>query len=108
MKIDQSDPNWHFAEHQNLYKTTRPKQKIILLNFEQNDQKEASEPDHVMLDGIKMSKTAATTQKELGGQLEGHGSDVRPGLHVCWVVSWEVMVRRTAWSKFAAYGRGRN
>ena len=44
MKIDQSDPNWHFAEHQNLQKTTRPKQKITLLNFEQNDQKETSEP----------------------------------------------------------------
>ena len=38
-------------------------QKIILLNFEQNDQKEASEPDHVMLDRIKMSKTAATAKK---------------------------------------------
>ena len=63
MKIDQWDPNWHFAEPQNLQKTTRPKQKIILLNFEQNDQKEASEPDHVMLDRIKMSKTAATAKK---------------------------------------------
>ena len=63
MKIDQSDPNLHFAAPQNLQKTTRPKQKIILLNFEQNDQKEASEPDHVMLDRIKMSKTAATAKK---------------------------------------------
>ena len=44
MKIDQSDPNWHFAAPQNLKKTTRPKQKITLLNFEQNDQKETSEP----------------------------------------------------------------
>ena len=88
MKIDQSDPNWHFAAPQNLQKTTRPKQKIILLNFEQNDQKEASEPDHVMLDRIKMSKTAATAKKWAAQQ---------------WVASWKIMVRRTAWSKFAAY-----
>ena len=63
MKIDQSDPNLHFAAPQNLKKTTKPKQKIILSNFEQNDQKEASEPDHVMLDRIEMSRTAATAQK---------------------------------------------
>ena len=73
MKIDQSDPNWHFAAPQNLQKTTRPKQKIILLNFEQNDQKDASEPDHVMLDRIKMSKTAATAKKWAGVWLEGTG-----------------------------------
>ena len=44
MKIDQSDLNLHFAAPQNLQKTTRPKQKITLLNFEQNDQKDTSEP----------------------------------------------------------------
>ena len=53
-------------------------QKNNLLNFEQNDQKEASEPDHVMLDLIKMSKTAATTKKwaakvcsQVGNKLRG-------------------------------------
>ena len=63
MKIDQWDPNWHFAEPQNLQKTTRPKQKIILLNFEQNDQKEASEIVLSCKAMIKMSKTAATAKK---------------------------------------------
>ena len=63
MKIDQSDPNLHFAAPQNIQKTTRQKQKIILLNFEQNDKKDVFEPDHVMLDRIKMSKTAATAKK---------------------------------------------
>ena len=55
-------------------------QKIILLNFEQNDQKKESEPDHVMLDRIKMSKTAATAKKWAAQQ---------------WVASWKIMVRHT-------------
>ena len=44
-------------------------QKSVLLNFEQMTREQASQPAHIMLVRIEMSRTAATTQKGAAASL---------------------------------------
>ena len=62
MKIDQYDLPLKLLKTQNHQKTTRPKQKRVPLNFEQMTSEQASQPAHLMLVRIDMSRAAATAQ----------------------------------------------